>query len=88
MLGGVASGLCEMKILVRKDGHRRVIISGGDGLFTFAEEKLVTSCFHEPCWIPAAHARTSLPICDSEETAEREARGRIQWLADEGEISE
>src|SRR5262245_15887337 len=76
-----------MKILLRKDGQRRVIISGRDGLFTFAEEKWVTDCYTEPCWAPTAHARTSLPICDSEETAEREARARVHCGRNRGSLS-
>jgi hypothetical protein len=77
-----AMAVLEIKILTHKDGQRRVLIFGRDGHFSFAEEELVSDCYGEPCWVPVAHGRTSRPICDTEETAEREARARVHWLAE------
>ncbi len=49
-----------------------------DGSFTFEEWEYSTDPL-EQCWIPVP--RDSWSFCDSLATAEREAHGRISWLA-------
>jgi len=64
---------------VDRSGHRRVVIFDlGDGTFTFIEEKY-SDLPEERCWLPRVDRR-SRPICDSIETAIREAIGRVTWL--------
>jgi hypothetical protein len=62
-------GKRKVQIYQRDDG------SFGFGALQFSEDPL------ENCWIP--HGRFSECIALSAEIAEREARGRIDWLADE-----
>jgi hypothetical protein len=72
-----------VKELVARDGKRKVqIFRRHDGSFgfdslRFSEEPL------ERCWI--SHGRFSECIAPSPEIAEREARGRVDWLRDEGD---
>jgi len=63
-------------------GKRRVhIFKRENGTFGFEEEYWSDDEF-ERCWIPAG--RQMFSICDSQEIALREARGRIGWLSGEG----
>ena len=49
----------------------------GDGRYTFVEERYSDDPL-EKCWIPQRRQFTT--ICESRETVEREARGRVDWL--------
>jgi len=70
-----------VKELVARDGKQKVrFFRRHDGSFgfeslRFSEEPL------EGCWIP--HGRFSECFAPSLEAAEREARGRVDWLRDE-----
>jgi len=72
-----------VKEIVARDGKRKVnIFRRHDGSFgfeslRFSEEPL------EMAWIP--HGRFSECIAPSSEVAEREARGRVDWLRDESD---
>ena len=66
-------------VIYDADRRRRVILSGSAAGYTFVEEH-VSGDPLEMCWIPKTHRR-SVPICPSLETALREARGRVEWLA-------
>jgi hypothetical protein len=69
------------KTMLSADGERRLqIYQRGDGLFSFTEDKKTEGFDGEPCWTPVWPSRT--PICDSAETAEREALAwtQINWL--------
>jgi len=62
-------------------GKRRVhIYRHDDGSFRFLEEKFSDDEL-ERCWLMLT-SRRSEPVCDTFETALREAQGRIKWLAD------
>lgn len=77
-----------VKTFVRADGRRRLqTFRRPDGLFSFGEDQRVSDYYGEPCWTPFASAGASFPICDSAETAEREARARIAWLNERPHIS-
>jgi len=70
-----------LQTLYDKQRTRRVrIIRRADGTFSFLEEHWSSDSL-EQVWIPQTSKR-SLPLCDSAETALREAQGRISWLAD------
>jgi len=59
-----------------QDNLRRVqIFRREDGTFGFDEEKYAEK---EQCWIPLGFNS----ICDSQERAFTEARGRIPWLSE------
>ena len=71
-------------------GNRRVrIVRRSDGLFSYQEEELVPVYAdpelaerlqnYEPVWSPIGQ---DLTLCESQEAAEREARGKIEWLAE------
>jgi hypothetical protein len=73
-----------MKTIVRElvapDGKRKVrIFQRDDGSFGF-ESLRFSEDPPDMCWIP--HGRFSECIAPSEEIAEREARGRVDWLGD------
>jgi hypothetical protein len=60
---------------------RRVqIYRHDDRSFRFIEEKFSDEAL-ERCWIVLS-SRRSQPICDTFETALREAQGRVAWLAE------
>ena len=68
-----------LKTIGHPDGKRRVLIVRRDnGMFGFEEEAFSEEPF-ENCWLPCGE--DTFALCESEETAEREARGRIPWLA-------
>ena len=68
-----------VKTFVSPDGQRRVKSLGATMAYSrFCEDEWTTE-FKKPCWVPAAH-HGLVTICDSAETAEREARARIDWL--------
>jgi hypothetical protein len=73
-----------VKTFTSPDDQRRIqIFRREDGLFSFREDNRVTDWDGNACWAPIGSARTSsLPIFDSAEAAEREARSRIRWLSD------
>lgn len=57
------------------------IIQRDDSAFTF-EEWYFSDDPLEMAWFPISEGR-SMALCDSFDTALREAYGRIKWLADE-----
>jgi hypothetical protein len=75
-----------VKTLTHPDGLRRVhIVERTSGQFGYEVEECVRvyedpSYPDEKCWVP--NGQYPLSICDSAETAEREARGRVAWLND------
>jgi hypothetical protein len=67
-----------IKTILKSGGDRRVqIYQRDDSFFSFEEERLIQPDFGEPCWIPASR---SISLCGSPETAEDEAKSRIDWL--------
>lgn len=67
-----------LKVLTHSDGRRRVsIVRRTNGWFGFEEEEFSEDPL-EMCWLPSA--AESFAIFDAAETAEREARNRIEWL--------
>jgi hypothetical protein len=67
-----------VKYIEDQTGRRRVVIyRREDDRYAFTEERWSDDPY-EQCWI--SHAAPA--ICDCEETALREARGRIVWLRD------
>ncbi|MFZ6183680.1 hypothetical protein [Nannocystis pusilla] len=75
-----------LRAFTHPDGKRRVLlVEHGPGRFGFDEERL-SDVPEEQCWIP--FGRYAFNICDSLETAEREARGRVEWLSELGEDAE
>ena len=65
-----------MRIIERPDKKRRaVIFRRKNETYGFLEE-IWSDDPYEQCWIP----RENGAICDSEETALKEATGRIRWL--------
>ena len=78
------------KTITSAAGNRRVrIVRRSDGLFTYQEEELVPVYEgpelaerlqnYETVWSPLTQGLT---LCESQEAAEREARGKIKWLAE------
>jgi hypothetical protein len=65
---------------ISRDQKRRVLIQKRTGTrwYTF-EEQYFSDNPREMAWCPRSAA--SFPICDTFETALREARGRISWMA-------
>ena len=64
-----------VKVLMSRDGKRKVeIFRAADGTYGF-EELYFSEEPRERCWIAA-----------DAEIAEREARGRVEWLRREGEV--
>lgn len=69
-----------IRTLYSSDRRRRVtIFRRDDETFGFREDQYSTEPF-ENCWIPGRNDSES--FCDSEDTAIREAIGRIPWLGD------
>ena len=69
-----------MRVLLHPDGKRRVlIVNRGAGRFGYEEQRF-SEDEYERCWVPVRQHH--LAICDSPETAEREARACIEWLRD------
>ncbi|MGB7256872.1 MAG: hypothetical protein WBD48_02200 [Pseudolabrys sp.] len=78
-----------VKTILHPDGKRRVIIIlRDDALFSYEVEELKLAYDAElaeqlqdfrTVWTPVRH---DLTICQSQEDAEREARGAISWLKD------
>ena len=56
--------------------HRLQIYERDDGLFSFSLDMRVQTYDGEDAWSPLI----SGPICDSVETAEREAYSRTEWI--------
>ncbi|MEX0611074.1 MAG: hypothetical protein WD738_16210 [Pirellulales bacterium] len=54
------------------------IFQAPNGSYGFVEEVFSDDPF-ELCWLPITAGR-SHPVCDTVETALREAHGRIDWL--------
>jgi hypothetical protein len=68
---------CTVETLYDRTGKRRVrIVALESGSFTF-EEEYFSDEPRERCWLSAAR---HLSLCDSIETARREARGRVAWF--------
>jgi hypothetical protein len=66
-----------LKTFTRPDGRRRVVIlRRADGCFGFREDRRFTTPSGSK-WGPLIRYST---ICDSAETAEREARAAVDWL--------
>ena len=71
----------DERIIYDKTNKRRVrIYQRTDGAYSFVEEKFSDEPL-EQCWLPQTWRR-SIPICDSFEIALREAKGRVDWLAE------
>jgi hypothetical protein len=67
-----------LRVLTSLDGKRRVhIVDRGGGRFGY-EEEYFSDDPDERCWVPLP--QYPVTICDSPETAEREARGCVTWL--------
>jgi len=80
---------CVLKAIFDPAGKRRVlIVQRPDGLFSYEEEELISVYDaelaerlqdYQTVWCPVGHGLT---LCESQEVAEREARGAVAWLAD------
>lgn len=69
--------------LIARDGKRKVqIFQRADGSFGFESAYFSEDPF-EMCWV--RERAFSVCIAASQEIAEREARGRIDWLSDESD---
>lgn len=76
-----------LKRITHPDGLRRVaIVCHPSGRFGFEEETLIRETIYDGSdhdhWQPVTE--DSFAVCDTAETAEREARSRIPWLKDLG----
>ena len=72
-----------IETLTSRDGQERVhIVRRSNGSFGFEEEYFSTHPL-EMCWCSRPHH--PLCVCDSSETARREARSRVDWLIRECE---
>jgi hypothetical protein len=70
-----------VKEMIATDGKRKVqVFRRDDGSYGFESLRLSEEPL-ERSWIP--HGRFSQCIAASAETAESEARGRVDWLRDE-----
>ena len=69
-----------IKTIPHPNGTQRVLIVGRDSGFFGFEEEYFSSEPLEVAWVRLP--QKSFSICDSPEGAEREARGRIKWLAE------
>jgi hypothetical protein len=68
----------EPTIIYSRDGQRRVVVHRRDAdSFSFYEKRYSDHPL-EQCWIP--FGRRSHPICDTADTALREAIDRVNWL--------
>ncbi len=71
----------DIKEIYSVDRKRKVVIyKSADGSFGFEPMKYITDDFGDS-WIP--YGQYSMCITDSAESAEREARGRCDWLAED-----
>jgi hypothetical protein len=72
-----------VRTIVDPSGKRRLhIIARADGHFGYAEERFaIDPDERHGVWLPVQGAPVS--ICDSLETAERQARASIVWLRHE-----
>jgi hypothetical protein len=78
-----------LKILTDPSGTRRVlIVRRPNGLFGYQEEELqnkyddkLRKRLNDASTIWVGFTQKPFTICDSPETAEREARGNVQWLS-------
>jgi hypothetical protein len=69
-----------VKTIVETAGrHRLLIFRRDDGRFGFSAEEQTLDLDGRSCWTPSWPSDS--PICDSSETAEREARARVPWLS-------
>ncbi len=76
----------EIKEIYNADKKRRVIIYRGDsGRYGYEQEYFSEDPF-EMCWIQTGRAVAG--FYDNAETAEREARGNIDWLKDLEDITD
>jgi hypothetical protein len=67
-----------VKIITSSDGDRRVrICRRDDGLYDFHEDKRYRRDDGEPYWAPMWSPAYR---CDTLQTADREARTRVDWL--------
>ena len=57
--------------------HRVLIVQRESGVFGF-EEEYFSDAPLERCW--CAYSQQPFAICDTPETALREAKGRVKWL--------
>jgi hypothetical protein len=81
VISSVTMGVKIVKTINDRDRKRRVeIYKRSDGSFGFAEWQFGTE---EQSWYPVG--RYSHAIIDTLENAEKEARSRVRWLADEAE---
>ena len=70
-----------LKTFISDDGKERVqIVRRGDGLFSFFHDHLASKCDKSLYWSSVRPFGSSLTLCDSADTAEREARGQIPWM--------
>lgn len=75
-----------MRTITAPDGSRRILIERHASGFDSFEEQYFSDDPLEMCWCPLSPS--SFAMCDSAETAEREARQRVSWLpADAGDPS-
>ena len=73
-----------LKTFISDDGSERVqIVTRGDGLFSFFHDHLARDWDKSLYWAPVRPFGSSLTLCDSAETAEREARGRVPWMKEQ-----
>jgi hypothetical protein len=71
-----------VRVIEEIGGNRRVIVFRREnGTYGFTEEHFSDEPL-EQCWIPQRPDSES--FCDSEETAVKEATGRVDWLAMQG----
>ncbi len=68
-----------LKILTHPDGKRRVLILRRESGVLGFEEEYWSELPLELCW--CHQSQGSFGLLESVDTAEREARGRITWLA-------
>jgi hypothetical protein len=74
-----------VRTLTSRDGKRRVfVVDRGGGRFGYDEEYFSDDP-DEKCWVP--FRQFPVTICDSAESAEREARGCVHWLRNASEES-
>jgi hypothetical protein len=70
----------EVRTITDPSGLRRVVIyRREEGTYGFEEQRF-SAAPEECCWLPVC--RRSETVCPTEEIAIREARGRVNWLAD------
>lgn len=71
-----------IKEIIDTTGKRKVeIFKRNDGSFGFESWQFSDEPL-ENCWIPYGYGRSSACFAADQEIAEREARGRVDWLRD------